>query len=105
MEIDIDGIGDPASALQQCQQEFDQQKASAGQYPDQFLDYSEGQIGGAKCYFDGDQFTCVKGHWLFTALGQDTMDSGGGDAAYAEIAGHVEQIEADVAKTIALRMT
>lgn len=107
VQIDINDVGDPAGELQQWTQSFQQQQQAAAQYPDQFMDYSEGQMGpGVKCFYDGNQLNCVKGHFNFDVLGQDTtIISSGGSAVYAQDHGWVQQVEANVVKTIAARMS
>jgi len=103
-DIDIDVVGDPAAVKQRWEESFAQQKKAAATYPDQFWDYSGGQLGGAQCFYDGNAIRCAKGHYSFTVLGGSGKNSGGGNAAYAQGHGYVQQVHANVAKTIALRM-
>lgn len=103
-DIDLNAVGDPGAVTSQFKQTYDQAKQSGAKYPDQFYDYSGGELGGATCFYDGNAIQCAKGHFDFTVLGGSGRNSGAGNAAYAQEHGYVEQVEANVVKTLALRM-
>lgn len=105
VQIDLNAVADPDAVEQLWQDSYDRQKKTSAQYPDQFQDYSDGQLGGAKCFYNGNSFECAKGHFSFSVLGQYTGQGESGSDPYALKTGYLQQVVANVVKTVALRMT
>lgn len=107
VEISLDAVGDPAAIADQWKENFDSERKASAKYPDQWADYSSGSVGGAKCYSDGSSLSCAKDHYKFSVLGfsaRESQDSDGPNTSQAQRLGYLEQVTANVAKTVALRM-
>lgn len=106
VQINLNSVADPAAVNTEWTQGYVQQQATSSKYPEQFMDYSSGRLGGARCYYDGNAMRCAKGHFSFTIFGDDTNQNvGTGNAAFAWITGFTQQVDTNVAKTLALRMS
>lgn len=106
LNLSLRGVGDPEAINESWQRSFTSQLATSAKYPEQFLDYSGGQLGGAKCFYDGNSMRCVKGHFDFSAYGASTRsDIPPGDGFFAVKKGYLQQVIANVCKTLALRMS
>lgn len=106
VQIGLSGVGDPEAINSSWQRSFTSQLASSAKYPEQFLDYSGGQVGGAKCFYDGSALQCIKGHFDFDVYGSYfKSDIPPGDAFFAVKKGYLQQVIANICKTLALRMS
>lgn len=107
VEISLEAVGDPAAVADRWKRNFDSARKSAAKYPDQWADYSSGSLGGAKYYSNGSNLSCAKAHYKFSVQGfsaRESQPSDGPDASAAQRLGYLEQVTANVAKTLALRM-
>jgi len=106
VHLDLRAVGDPRAVLADWKSAYASQLKGAAKYPDQFLDWSKGQLGGAMCFYDGNEIQCVKGHFDFWVRGLDTGPVESGPNAYfAQKLGYVEQVLANVVATLAARMS
>jgi len=106
VHLDLRAVGDPRAVLADWKESYASQLKGAAKYPDQFLDWSKGQLGGATCFYDGNEIQCVKAHFDFWVGGLDTGPIESGPNAYfAQKLGYVEQVLANVVATLAARMS
>ena len=74
--VDLQGVAAPRLIEQRYMQAKAQQKKTAKKYPDQYKDYGK-SLGGADCFWDGNEIQCIKGHFSFWILGQQVTDGNG----------------------------
>lgn len=77
--VDLQGVAAPKLIEERYMQAKAQQKETAKKYPDQYKDYGK-SLGGADCFWDGNEIQCIKGHFSFWVLGQQVTNGNSLDA-------------------------
>ncbi len=98
--VDLQGVADSRLIEQQYAQAKAQQKKTSKKYPDQYKDYGK-SLGGADCFWDGNEIQCIKGHFSFWVLGQQVTD---GNSLKADEQWRSEVLT-KVVKTLASKMS
>lgn len=98
--VDLQGVAAPQVIRQQYEPEKSQQAKIAKKYPDQYKDYGT-SLGGANCFWDGNEIQCIKGHFNFWVLGQQ-VTSGNSLKANKQWR---EEVLTRVIKTLAAKMS
>ena len=98
--VDLQGVAAPRLIERRYMQAKAQQKETAKKYPDQYKDYGK-SLGGADCFWDGNEIQCVKGHFSFWVLGQQVT---GGNSLKADKQWRSEVLT-KVVKTLASKMS
>ena len=98
--VNLQGVAAPKLIEQQYKEAKAQQKETAKKYPDQYKDYGK-SLGGADCFWDGNEIQCIKGHFNFWVLGQQVT---GGNSLKADKQWRSEVLT-EVIKTLASKMS